>query len=47
MKIPAAIPENLTPLVNSTLHAEHSWTGHLSIVTKDGIEMLPMGRLKP
>jgi predicted nuclease of predicted toxin-antitoxin system len=36
-----AIPENLAPLVDSTLRAEQSWIGHVSIVTKDGIEMIP------
>src|SRR5216684_2547195 len=39
-----AIPGNLEPLVDSTLRAEHSWAGHVSIVTKNGIEMIPMGR---
>jgi predicted nuclease of predicted toxin-antitoxin system len=39
-----AIPENLEPLVDSTLRAENTWVGHVSIVTKDGIEMIPMGR---
>jgi predicted nuclease of predicted toxin-antitoxin system len=38
-----AIPENLEPLVDSTLRTGHSWVGHLSIVTKDGIEMIPTG----
>ena len=36
-----AIPETLEPLVDATLSAGHSWIGHVSIVTKDGIEMIP------
>ncbi|HLN01956.1 MAG TPA: DUF5615 family PIN-like protein [Bryobacteraceae bacterium] len=39
-----AIPENLEPLIDSTMRTEHSWFGHVSIVTKDGIEMIPTGR---
>jgi len=38
-----AIPENLEPLVDRTLRVEHPWAGHVSIVTKDGIEMIPTG----
>lgn len=38
-----AIPEKLEPLVDSALRAGHSWIGHVSIVTKDGIEMIPTG----
>jgi predicted nuclease of predicted toxin-antitoxin system len=38
-----AIPENLEPLVNRALRADHPWIGHISIVTKDGIEMIPTG----
>ena len=41
-----AIPENLGPLVDSILRAEHSWIGHVSIVTKDAIEMFPTGGLQ-
>jgi hypothetical protein len=36
-----AIPENVASLVELVLLAEQSWIGHVSIVTKDGIEMLP------
>lgn len=39
-----AIPENLEPLVDSTLRTGYSWVGHLSIVTKDGIEMISTGK---
>ena len=38
-----AIPENLAPLVDSALRAEASWHGHVSIVTRDAIEMFPTG----
>jgi predicted nuclease of predicted toxin-antitoxin system len=36
-----AVPENLRPLVFVMLRAEREWIGHVSIVTKDGIEMIP------
>jgi predicted nuclease of predicted toxin-antitoxin system len=36
-----ATSENLAPLVDSTLRAGQSWIGHVSIATKEGIEMIP------
>jgi len=36
-----AIPRNLQPLLDSVLRSNYSWSGHLSIVTTDGIEMIP------
>ena len=42
-RVHPAVPENLEPLVHSVLRSEHSWVGHVSIVTKDGIEMIPVG----
>ena len=42
-----AIPENLGPLVDSTLRAEQSWIGNLSIVTREAIEMIPAGGGSP
>jgi len=44
LRLYPAVPENLEPLVDRTLRAEHSWVGHVSIVTKHGIEMIPTGR---
>lgn len=41
-----AIPENLKPLMDSILRAEHLWIGHVSIVAKDRIEMIATGGLK-
>ncbi len=38
-----SIPENLEPLVGSTLRARHPWIGNVSVVTRDGIEMFPTG----
>jgi predicted nuclease of predicted toxin-antitoxin system len=35
-----ATPENLEPLVIAMLGAERAWVGHVSVVTKDGIEMI-------
>jgi predicted nuclease of predicted toxin-antitoxin system len=38
-----AIPETLEPIIHSTLRTGHLWVGHVSIVTKDGIEMVQTG----
>jgi predicted nuclease of predicted toxin-antitoxin system len=40
-RVHPAIPENLEPLVRSMLRARHEWIGHVSIVTPDGIEIIP------
>jgi len=42
-----AIPDKLAPLVDSALTAGHPWTGHLSIVTQNGIEMIRAGQPSP
>jgi|SRR5271165_1247983 len=43
-----AVPETLAQLVASTIGAEQSYIGHVSLVTKDGIEMIPAaGRMPP
>jgi predicted nuclease of predicted toxin-antitoxin system len=43
VRVYPATPENLEPLVDSALRSEHSWVGHVGIVTIDGIEMIPTG----
>ncbi len=35
------LPENLGPLVESALSQGLPWAGHVSIVTNNGIEMIP------
>ena len=35
-----ATPEHLGPLVRTFVEADKTWTGHISIVTADGIQML-------
>ena len=42
-RVHPAVPENLEPLVVAMLRARREWIGHVSIVTKDGIEMIPTG----
>jgi len=42
-RVHPAIPENLAQLVDSG-RTEYPWVGHVSIVAKDGIEMIPTGR---
>lgn len=39
-----ATPDNLGPIVNLTLRAKHPWVRHVSIVTKNGIEMISLAR---
>lgn len=39
-----AISKNLEPVVTRVLLAEHEWIGHVSIVSKDGVEMIPVGK---
>lgn len=41
LRVHPAIPRNVAPLVEAMLRAEHDWTGRVSIITPDGIEMLP------
>ena len=43
LRVHPAVPENLEPLVVAMLRAEREWIGHVSIVTRDGIEMIPTG----
>jgi predicted nuclease of predicted toxin-antitoxin system len=43
-RVHPATPENLEPLVRTFLEAGKSWTGHVSIVTADGIQMLSSRR---
>jgi predicted nuclease of predicted toxin-antitoxin system len=42
-RVHPAVPENLEPLVGAMLGAEREWIGHVSIISKDGIEMIPTG----
>jgi hypothetical protein len=41
-RVHPAIPKNLEPVVTSVLRAEREWIEHVSIVTKDGVEMIPV-----
>lgn len=38
-RVHPAIPEHLEPLVESALREGRGWTGCVSVVTKDGVEM--------
>jgi predicted nuclease of predicted toxin-antitoxin system len=42
-----AIPKVLTPLVGLALVAGHTWVGHVSVVTRNSIEMFSTGRRRP
>ena len=39
-RIHPATPQHLEPLVRTFVEAGQTWTGHISIVTADGIKML-------
>jgi len=40
LRVHPATPEHLEPLVRAFVEAGKIWTGHVSIVTADGIQML-------
>lgn len=42
-----AIPEEIKPLVETALAGDHAWIAHVSIVSKDGIEMISTERSQP
>jgi Domain of unknown function (DUF5615) len=42
-RVNPAVPENLEPLVVAMLRADRECFGHVSIVTRDGIEMILTG----
>jgi predicted nuclease of predicted toxin-antitoxin system len=43
-RIHPAIPENIKPLVRVFLDADKPWSGHISIISADGIQMLAARR---
>jgi predicted nuclease of predicted toxin-antitoxin system len=40
-RVHPAVPDNVTPMVQRALSAEREWRGHVSIVTVEGIQMIP------
>jgi hypothetical protein len=40
-RVHPALPDVLRPLVDSTPRAERSYIGHVSVVIRQGIEMIP------
>lgn len=44
LRVHPATPENLAPLVRAFCEASATWTGHISIVTPDGIQMVAARR---
>jgi predicted nuclease of predicted toxin-antitoxin system len=42
-RVHPAVPENIEPLIVIMLRSTHEWTGHVNIITKHGIEMVPTG----
>jgi predicted nuclease of predicted toxin-antitoxin system len=43
-RVHPATPENLAPLLRAFTEAEVNWTGHISMVTADGIQMVSASR---
>jgi hypothetical protein len=43
-RVHPATPANLSPLVRAFGEAETKWTGHVSIITPDGIQMVAVRR---
>jgi predicted nuclease of predicted toxin-antitoxin system len=43
-RVHPATPENLAPLVRAFAQANTTWTGHISIITVDGIQMVTARR---
>ncbi|HEV2689184.1 MAG TPA: DUF5615 family PIN-like protein [Bryobacteraceae bacterium] len=43
-RVHPATPENLEPLVRTIMIAEQTWTGHISIITADDIQMVSSRR---
>jgi len=41
LRVFPATSRNVEALIELMLQTEHSWAGHVSIVTADGIEMIP------
>jgi predicted nuclease of predicted toxin-antitoxin system len=40
-RVHPAAPDNITPMVQRALSAVREWHGHVSIVTVEGIQMIP------
>jgi hypothetical protein len=43
-RVHPATPEKLAPLVRAFCEADATWTGHISIVTLEGIQMVAARR---
>jgi len=43
LRVHPAIPNTLMPLVHAFLQNENGWTGHVSIIAPDGIQMITSG----
>ena len=43
-RVHPATPENLAPLVRAFCEADATWSGHISIITLDGIQMVTARR---
>ena len=43
-RVHPATPDNVTPMVRRVLGAEREWRGHVSVVTVEGVETIPVRR---
>jgi predicted nuclease of predicted toxin-antitoxin system len=40
-RVHPAVPDSITPVVQRVLSVERDWQGHVSVVTLEGIQMVP------
>ncbi len=40
-RVHPAVPEAVTPLVRRALSVKHAWERHVSVVTREGVQMVP------
>jgi predicted nuclease of predicted toxin-antitoxin system len=43
-RVHPAVPDNITPMVQRALNEERGWRGHVSVVTVEGVETIPVRR---
>jgi predicted nuclease of predicted toxin-antitoxin system len=46
-RVHPATPENIEPLVSAFVEAEMTWAGHISILARDGVQMLTSRKTGP
>ena len=47
LRVLPATPENVALLIDLMMRGGHPWSGHVSIITRDGIEMISTRKQRP